>query len=180
MFLLPATGHRLLATVPLLALVYLPFVGGGLLTDDFAHVVHLSGIDSTQRLIDRPDAFGFYRPITQLSLAVAPGARGERPELARVINVALHAGVIALAFVVACLVLQSTFAAGLAALAFALTPKAPAIAVLWISARGELLMALFSLASIAAWIVWTRKGRGWWLVAAAAAYGLALLSCSSC
>ena len=91
-------------------------------------------------------------------------------------NVALHALVIAMAFLVARLVLQSTSAAGLATLAFALTPKAPAIAVLWISARGELLMALFSLAAIAAWIVWTRTGRAWWLAAALAAYGLALLS----
>jgi hypothetical protein len=162
--------------VPLLALIYLPFISGGLLTDDFAHVVHLSGIDSAQRLIDRPDAFGFYRPVTQLSMAVAPGGRGERPALARAINIVLHMGVISLAFIVASLVLQSTFAAGLAALPFALTPKAPAIAVLWISARGELLMASLSLAAMAAWIVWTRKGRGWWLAAAVAAYGLALLS----
>jgi hypothetical protein len=88
----------------------------------------------------------------------------------------LHALVIAIAFVVARLVLQSKLAAGLAALAFALTPKASSIAVLWISARGELLMALFSLASIAAWIVWSRKGHNAWLIAALAAYGLALLS----
>lgn len=176
MLLLPATGHRLFATVPLLALIYLPFVSGGLLTDDFAHVVRLSTLDSSAQLIDAPDAFGFYRPVTQLSLAMTPGARGERLPLARAINVALHASVIALAFVVANLVLESAFAAGLVALAFALTPKAPVIAVLWISARGELLMALFSLVAIAAWIVWTRKGRGWWLTVALAAYGLALLS----
>jgi len=162
--------------VPLLACLYLPFINGGLLTDDFAHVVRLSTLDSSARLLDAPDAFGFYRPVTQLSLAVAPGAHGARPALARAINVTLHAGVIALALVVAYLVLQSTPAAGLAALTFALTPKAPAIAVLWISARAELLMALFSLAAIAAWMVWTRRGREWWLAAAMAAYGLALMS----
>ena len=176
MLLLPATSHRLLATVPLLALIYLPFISGGLLTDDFAHVVRLSTLDSTARLIDAPDAFGFYRPVTQVSLAVAPGTRGERRALARAINAALHAGVIALAFLVSRLVLQSFVGAGLAALCFALTPKAPSIAVLWISARGELLMALFTLASIAAWIAWTRNGRGWWLAGALASYGLALLS----
>ena len=176
MLLLPATGHRLLATVPLLAFIYLPFISGGLITDDFAHVVRLSTLDSTARLIDAPDTFGFYRPVTQVSLALAPGARGERLALARAINVALHAGVIALAFLVSRLVLQSLVGAGLAALCFALTPKAPSIAVLWISARGELLMALFSLASIAAWIAWTRNGRGWWLAGAIASYGFALLS----
>lgn len=109
-------------------------------------------------------------------MVLAPGVRGERPAQARALNVALHAGVIAMAFVVARLTLPSLFAAGLATLVYALTPKAPAIAVLWISARGEILMALFSLASIAAWIVWTRQGRAWWLAAAVAAYGLALLS----
>jgi hypothetical protein len=162
--------------LPLLAGLYLPFIAGGLLTDDFAHVVHLSGIDNEARLIDRPDAFGFYRPITQVSMALAPGMHGERPALARALNAALHAAVIAMAFVVARLLLPSLMAAGMATLAFALTPKAPPIAVLWISARGELLMALFSLAAIAAWIVWTRHGGAWWLAVALVAYALGLLS----
>src|SRR5688572_8956064 len=161
--------------VPLLAVLYLPFIGGGLLTDDFAHIVHLSTIDSPTRLLEGPDAFGFYRPVTQASLAATPGLHGNHPSQARALNVAVHALVIAMALIVARLVL-SPFGAGLATLAFALTPKAPSIAVLWISARGELLMALFSLAAIAAWIVWTRRGRAWWLAAALAAYGLALLS----
>ena len=169
-------GQRWPRFIPVLACLYLPFISGGLLTDDFAHVVRLSTLDSTARLIDAPDAFGFYRPVTQVSLAVAPGIRGERRALGRAINVALHASVIALAFLVSRLVLQSVIGAGLATLCFALTPKAPSIAVLWISARGELLMALFSLASIAAWIAWTRNGRGWWLAVAVASYGLALLS----
>ena len=156
--------------------LYLPFIGGGLLTDDFAHIVHLSTIESPARLIDGPDAFGFYRPVTQASLAATPGLHGNHPSQARAFNVVLHALVIAMAFIVARLVLESPFAAGLAALAFALTPKAPSIAVLWISARGELLMALFSLASIAAWIMWTRRGRGGGWLPPLAAYGLALLS----
>ena len=164
------------ACLPLLAGLYLPFIGGGLLTDDFAHIVHLSTIESPARLIDGPDAFGFYRPVTQASLAATPGLHGNHPSQARTFNVAVHALVIAMAFIVAHLVLESPFGAGLAALAFALTPKAPSIAVLWISARGELLVALFSLVSIAAWIMWTRRGRAWWLAAALAAYGLALLS----
>jgi hypothetical protein len=164
------------ACLPLLAGLYLPFIGGGLLTDDFAHVVRLSGIESAARLIDQPDTFGFYRPVTQASMILAPGVRGERPGRARALNIALHACVIAAAFIVARLSLQSAIAGGLATLMFALTPKAAPIAVLWISARGELLMALFSLTSIAAWMVWTRHGRGWWLVAALVSYALALLS----
>jgi hypothetical protein len=161
--------------VPLLAFLYLPFIGGGLITDDFAHVVHLTGLDSTVRVVDAPDTFGFYRPATQASIAAELAVHGN-PAAMRATNVLLHGACIALAFVVAQLVLGSAFGAGLAALAFALTPKAHPIAVLWISARGELLMALFSLASIAAWITWTRRGGWTWLVAAAAAYALALLS----
>jgi 4-amino-4-deoxy-L-arabinose transferase-like glycosyltransferase len=176
MSLPPATSYRLPAALPLLALLYLPFIGGGLLTDDFTHIVHLSAIDSTTRLIDGPDAFGFYRPITQSTLAITPGLHGENPAQARAVNVLLHGLVIAMACVVARLLLTSPLAAALATLAFALTPKAPSIAALWISARGELLMAVFSLASIAGWILWTRGGRWWWLTAAIAAYGLALLS----
>jgi hypothetical protein len=84
--------------------------------------------------------------------------------------------VIALAFLVARLVIGSDVAAGFAALSFALTPKVAPIAVLWISARGEVLMALFSLAAIASWIVWTRGGRWTWLATAAIAYVLALSS----
>jgi hypothetical protein len=169
-------GVGLWLCLPFLAGVYLPFIGGGLLTDDFAHVVHLSNIDGAARLIDQPDTFGFYRPVTQASMVVAPGANGDRPSQARALNIALHAGVIALAFIVARLSLRSPIAAGLATLAFALTPKAAPIAVLWISARGELLMALFSFAAIASWIVWTRAGRSWWLATAALGYALAILS----
>ena len=161
--------------VPLLACLYLPFIGGGLLTDDFAHIEHLTHIDSPARLLDRPDTFGFYRPVAQATLAAEIDTHG-RPAGMRAFNLLLHAAVIALAFLVARLVLESSFAAGLAALAFALTPKAPPIAVLWISARGELLMALFTLVAVAAWIVWTRGGRPVWLAAAGLAFALALTS----
>src|SRR5688572_29178159 len=92
--------------IPLLACLYLPFIGGGLLTDDFAHATRLASIDSPARLTDQPDAFGFYRPVTQASLAVAPGLRWASPVQARAMNVVLHALVIAMAFLVSRLVLQ--------------------------------------------------------------------------
>jgi hypothetical protein len=162
--------------VPLLACLYLPFIGGGFLTDDFAHVEHLSRIDSAVRIVDSPDAFGFYRPVTQASIALDLALHGSRPARLRAFNVVLHACVIGLAFVVARLVLGDPLAASLAALAFAMTPKAPPIAALWISARAELLMSAFCLMSVAAWIRWTRDGRPAWLLGAAGAYILALLS----
>jgi hypothetical protein len=167
---------RLALLLPLLACLFLPFIGGGWLTDDFAHIERLTHIDGLTRLLDAPDAFQFYRPVTQSSLELDLLVHGRQAAWFRAVNVCLHAAVIALAFIVARLVLTSSVAAGLATLAFALTPKAAPIAVLWISARAELLMAVFSLASIAAWIVWTRNGRSWWLAAAACAYVLALSS----
>jgi hypothetical protein len=176
MLSLPAGGYRLPAAISLLACLYLPFIGGGLLTDDFVHVEHLSRTEGVAGIVSSPDAFGFYRPLTQASLALAPGIQGERPAQARALNVFLHAGVIALAFLVARLVIGSDVAAVFAALSFALTPKAHPIAVLWISARGDLLMALSSLVAVASWIVWTRGGRSWWLAAAGVAYALALTS----
>ena len=156
--------------------ITLPFISGGLLTDDFAHVEHLTHIPTAARIVDAPDTFGFYRPVTQASIALDLAVHGPRPSRLRALNVVLHACVIGLAFWVARLVLGSPLAAGLATLAFAMTPKAHPIAVLWISARAELLMSAFSLIAVAAWIRWTRNGRVAWLLGAAGAYILALLS----
>jgi len=128
------------------------------------------------QFVDATDAFGFYRPATQLSIYLDLAVHGPEPARLRALNVALHAGAIAMAFVVARLVTGSSLAAGLTTLAFALTPKAHPTAVLWISARAEILMSLFVFAAIASWIVWTRNGRAWWLAGAVAAYLLALTS----
>jgi hypothetical protein len=162
--------------IPLLALLYAPFIGGDLLTDDFVHFERLRSVSTIADVIAQPDAFRFYRPVTQASLAIELAVHGDRPPLFRAVNIALHAAVLALALVVARLILVDSLSAALAALAFALTPKAPVIAVLWISGRAELLMSLFSLLAIAAWIVWTRKGGTRWLVASAVAYILAAAS----
>ena len=49
-------------------------------------------------------------------MILAPGVRGERPGQARALNIALHACVIAVAFIVARLSLQSPIAGVLATL----------------------------------------------------------------
>jgi hypothetical protein len=172
-----AAGSRFVTTA-LAAIVaaYLPFLGGGLLTDDFVHIAHLEDLASAGQLAAVPDAFGFYRPLTQASLALDAAMFGGHAAAFRAESLVLHALVIAAAFVVARLVLPSAIAAAAAALAFALTPKAHPIAVLWLSARGELLMALFTLICVAAWIQWSRQRGAWWLAAATASYLLALLS----
>jgi hypothetical protein len=156
--------------IPLLALVYAPFIGGDLLTDDFVHFQRLTSRGSIADLVSQPDAFRFYRPVTQASLAIELTLHGDRPAFFRAVNVGLHAAVLAMALVVARLILRDEISAALATLAFALTPKAPAIAVLWISGRAELLMALFAFASVAAWIAWVRHGGAHWLLATAVAY----------
>jgi hypothetical protein len=162
--------------IPLLALIYVPFIGGDLLTDDFVHVQRLDTVTARSDILTKPDAFRFYRPVTQASLAIELAVHGDRPAFVRAVNVALHAAVLAMALVVARLVLVDDVSAALAMLAFALTPKAPPIAVLWISGRAELLMALFTFVSVASWIVWARHGGARWLLAAAVAYVLAASS----
>jgi len=156
--------------IPLLAFVYAPFVGGELLTDDFVHFQRLTSQTGIAEVVSQPDAFKFYRPVTQASLAIELALHGDRPAFFRAVNVGLHAAVLTMALVVARLILRDEISAALATLAFALTPKAPPIAVLWISGRAELLMALFSFAAVAAWIVWVRHGGMQWLVATAVAY----------
>ena len=74
-------------------------------------------------VITQPDAFRFYRPVTQASLAIELAVHGDRPPLFRAVNIALHAAVLAMALVVARLILTDSLSAALAALAFALTRR---------------------------------------------------------
>jgi hypothetical protein len=156
-------------------LAYVPFLGGGLLTDDYVHRARIEAA-SPRDLLTAPDAFRFYRPLTQASLASDAAIFGGNAAASRAVSLVLHALVLAAAFALARLLLPSARAAGAAVVIFALTPKAHPIAVLWLSARGELLMSLFALCSVAAWIRWSRGGSRWWLAATAACYVLALSS----
>jgi hypothetical protein len=92
------------------------------------------------------------------------------------INLLIHAGVVAATFAVARMVLRGRRAPVLAALAFALTPKAAQLAILWTSARADLLMALFSLGAIAAWVRWARSGHAGWIATSSMCYTAAVLS----
>lgn len=172
-----AAGARgLLVLVALVVVAYLPFIGGGFLTDDFVHLDRLSQVRSVGDVVNAPDAFGFFRPVTQATLYAEALIHPSTAPLFRLTNVVLQAIVLIAAFGVARLLLPSARGAAFATLVFALTPKAHPIAVLWISARAELLMALCALVATWAWIVWVRGGRRVWLVTAVAAYTLAILS----
>ena len=168
-------GKLFLALLVVTAVSFAPFLGGGMLTDDF---VHLSRARESPLLhsIVAPDPFGFYRPLPQLSFVIESRLFGEWPVLSRATNLLLHLAVISSAFLLAQLLLRSRAAALLATLAFVLTPKAHPIAVLWISARSDLLMALFAMLAVSAWIAWDRGGSRWLLAAAAVSYVLAFAS----
>jgi hypothetical protein len=158
-----------LAAVALLAF----FIGGGWVSDDFVHVIDWRAGEASHILFGA-DQFGFYRPIAQFSLWLEARAHGLEPVLFRALNVALHGGIWLLAYLVA-RSLMTARAAALAAMAFVLAPKAPTIAVLWISARPELLMSACSLLAAWAWLRWHARGR-WWIALAAGSYVIALLA----
>jgi hypothetical protein len=161
--------------IALSALPIAPFLAGGLLTDDFPHLENLSRAAFVD-LLRGPDAFGFYRPVAQVSLYFQHVVLKLDPAAMRAANLLIHLAVIVCAWVVARLLLGDSRRALFAATAFALTPKAPAIAVMWISARAELLMALFALLSVMCWVLWDQRGGRSLLLGAWVCYVFAFLS----
>jgi Dolichyl-phosphate-mannose-protein mannosyltransferase len=170
----PSYARRALLLVALALALHTPFIGGGFLTDDLVHIERLQR-QTIGGVFASPDAFGFYRPIPQASLLLNLRVAGTNPAAMRFANVLLHSAVIYAAYVLAEMLMGTGPGAFFATLAFVLTPKAHPIAVLWISARSELLMALLSLAAIMCWIRWHRGQGRRWLAGAWACYVLALL-----
>lgn len=168
-----STTQALLSLAALAAISFL-FVGGGWVNDDFAHVLRLQQVPSTARIFSDADAFDFYRPLAQWSLWAQGRLHGFTPSLFRAANVVLHIAICIAAYLVGRR-LVSERAAWLATLAFALTPKATTVAVLWASARPELLMSLFVLVAALAWLRWNERG-GWPIALVTAAYLLAFMS----
>jgi len=155
---------------------YFPFLGGGVLTDDFAHLMRQRGWPSFTEVVSTPDPFGFYRPAVQASFWVNAHLFGFEPVAFRAINLFLHLTCIACVYRLACKLSLSSRASLLATLAFALTPKANSIAVLWISGRTDLMMALFCLMALLAWLRWRASRKTKWVLASVFCYVLAVLS----
>lgn len=172
----PAPRYAVSSLILLTLLIYLPFVGGGFRTDDFAHLEHLSAFDSMAGLVASPDTFGFFRPLTQSSLWLDRWLFGDAGGGYRLVNLLLHSAVLALVFAVAWRLTDSSMAAWLTTLVFGLTPKAHPIAVLWISARAELLMAVGVLTAVTAWLQWAGSGRRRWIGVLLLAYAGAIFS----
>ena len=164
----------LASLIGLIVCIHVPFLGGGWMTDDFMHIDFLQR-QSFSHVFVSPDVFGYFRPIPQATL-LANLRIGNSPVAFRAVNLALHVSVLYAAFVFARLLLADTTAAFFTALAFALTPKAHTIAILWTSARPELLMSLFVLLTAICWLRWQRGGRAQWLLGSAVCYVCAILS----
>ena len=168
-----ASTHRVLLIA--LAATALPFIGGGWSQDDFVHIRRVADAGGIADFFTTKDPFGFYRPAAHITWFADALVWGFRPALWRLTNVAIHAGVVLLAFEVAAL-LMTRRAAWLAALTFVLTVKAPNVALFWPSARPELIMSLWSLAAVAGWVQWDRRRGTGWLVVSGASYVFAFLA----
>lgn len=168
-----ALWHRVLLIA--LAATALPFIGGGWSQDDFVHIRRVADARGIADFFIAKDPFGFYRPAAHITWLADAAVWGFRPALWRLTNVAIHAGVVLLAFELAALLLTRR-AAWLAALTFVLTVKAPNVALFWPSARPELIMSLWSLAALLGWVQWDRRRGTAWLVVSGACYVLAFLS----
>lgn len=149
------------------------FVAGGWVNDDFVHIGRLSTA-SIHDVLAHSDPFGFFRPVAHLTLLAEGRVFGFTPAGFRVTNVLIHVVVCLLVLRIARRLLAPR-AAVLSTVAFVLTPKAHTVAVLWASARPELLMSVFSLLAILSWLRW-EGGDARWLLLTAACYVTALLA----
>src|SRR3984893_12499421 len=93
------TSDGIILLTALSSVAYLPFVTGGLLTDDFAHLARQLTPPSLATLLVTPDTFHFYRPIPQASLWLDSKVFGMNPTAFRLTNFVLHVGVVLCTFV---------------------------------------------------------------------------------
>jgi hypothetical protein len=173
----PSQSATLAVLAVIAVLPHAPFVTSGCLTDDFIHIGQIATKTTLADIFGSVDGFGFYRPVqTATYLVNALIAGSECAASYRATNLALHAVAVLGAYALALAVLLSRPAALVAALMFALAPKAAPIAVMWISARSEILTALFVIGAALLWVRWLRGSEGWLLMAVAASFAAALLS----
>lgn len=133
----------------------------GFVWDDGPFIVQnesLRGPGAFRRIFADGDAVGtgsgnpYYRPVTTLSFAIDLWIYGDDPVGYHATNLLLHLGVCALVFVAALKQSGRRVVAGAAALLFAVHP-AVVEPVAYISARADLLCALFM---IGAWLLYVR------------------------
>jgi tetratricopeptide (TPR) repeat protein len=117
----------------------------------------------------------YYRPLTRLSFALDRALWGDSPAPRHAENLALHATVAVLAFLVLRRLLGDGRIALLAALLLAIHPI-EAEAVNELASRNSLLAAALALGALLTFVSWRERGGRWRLVACGACYFLGLVS----
>ena len=156
---------RMIAAAGLIAAVtlaiYWPALGTGFVGDDFM-ILHrlraLTGAADALRFF-RGEFFEYYRPLGFLSHAVDWAIAGQDSRQFHLTNVLLHTINTVLVFLIGKALAPRTLVGPVAALLFALHAS-NSEAVIWMSARFDLLATCFSLASIY-WLVRGGAASGW-------------------
>jgi Flp pilus assembly protein TadD len=178
-----ARGDLLLAALAVLVLTtiaFLPCLGNGLTNwdDDTYATANPLVRDLSPGGVGRiftSFVNGNWHPLTILSHAIDRRLFGEEPRPWHAVNLVLHLGVALLALRLFTALGLGTWAAAGAALLWAVHPTR-AETVAWVADRKDLLLAVFSLGSLLAWVGWLEEGRrrNAWL--ALVLFTLALLS----
>lgn len=183
-----ARGLFVLAPFLVCALLYLPTLSGGFLSDDYSVVGALDGWAREHRLLaallskffeglDTPSHY--YRPLAMASFGIDYALVGADPRLWRLTNLAVHLASGALVFAIALRLgkladgRRPIIAPALAAAVFLLFPT-DVEAVAWVSGRYDVLALAFMLAAVACF----QRSQNWsdrWgivaLLAAVCAFG---------
>lgn len=141
-----------------LSLIYLPDIGHGFLRDDFRWIraARVERVSDVRRIF--AENVGFYRPVVTASFAVNRTLFGLRPFPYALTNFGLLLVCMWLMVRLGSLIgLTPSFALVAAAL-WALNFHGVNMALLWISGRTALLLCVFALAALAAFL----RGRQWW------------------
>ena len=121
-------------------------------------------------------AGNYYRPLFLLWLRVVNSMVGLTPGWWHLLTIAAHLLATWMVYRLGVKLLRSQLAAALAALLFGVNPI-HVEAVAWVSGIPEILLAIFCMASLLAYLNWREGGarRAWWMAAAVAGYLLAML-----
>jgi hypothetical protein len=172
------TRIHLLALAAFSMALFLPMIGRGFIHDDFAHM-NSAAFDSISYVLKHASWPAFYTPITSLSYKLEWmlwGGKSAFPFAA--VNLLIHIANTALLYLLAFSLWRSHTAAFFAGFGFALLFPANAWAVMWISARGHLLVTFFFLAALlaTAWLTQTQRFRRLAIIAVILCAALSMFS----
>ena len=172
-----AAQIQYLAVVLVALAVFLPWIDGYFLSDDWRLLARNSQItgDHIARTFLTLQEGRWYRPLYELSIAGSWKLFGLAPAGHHLVGFILHAVNAALVAVIGTHLARDRRVGIMAGISFAvLAPHADA--VLWIAGRNELLAALFSLSSLAAYIKFRDSGNPILWVMALLSYTAALMA----